>query len=84
MSNLDPGEAEEVGAVFNIPTALVKEIAYINDEWNGWHGTAEERFATVRTWVAGHIKQAYYLRRDILSGQMTLVPDPEPPQKDVA
>jgi hypothetical protein len=54
MSNLDPSEAVEVGDAFNIPPALVKEIAYVNDEWS-WRGTPEERYETVRKWALKHL-----------------------------
>jgi hypothetical protein len=54
MSNIDPSEPEEVGAAFNIPCALVKEISSVNDEWD-WRGTPEQRFETVRKWVVAQL-----------------------------
>jgi hypothetical protein len=55
MSNIDPTEAEEVGAAFNIPPALVKEIVYVNDEWC-WRDTPEQTFENVRKWVLSQLK----------------------------
>lgn len=54
MNNLDPGESEEVGVAFNISPALVKETAYVNDEWS-YRVTPEERFTIVRKWAASQI-----------------------------
>jgi hypothetical protein len=54
MSKLDPTEPEEVAAAFGISEALVKEITYVNDEWD-WRGTPEKRYETVRKWVVEHI-----------------------------
>lgn len=55
MEKLDPYEYEDVAKAFHIAPALAQEIAYINDEWNR-HQTPEERWQTVRRWVAENIK----------------------------
>lgn len=54
MSNIDPTEPEEVSATFNISEALVKEITYVNDEWE-WHATPEKRFEVVRNWTISQL-----------------------------
>jgi hypothetical protein len=50
MSKLDPTEPEEVASAFGISPALVKELTFVNDEWN-WRETPEERYEVVRNWV---------------------------------
>lgn len=56
MSNVDPEDDEAVTALFGIPNALAREIMYMNDEaW--WRSTPEDRWAKMREWVAGHIKE---------------------------
>ena len=51
MSKLDPTEPEEVASAFGVSVALVKEITFVNDEWN-WRETPEKRYEVVRSWVA--------------------------------
>ena len=54
MSNIDPTEATEVADAFDVSPALVKEIAFVNDDWE-WHATPEKRFEVVRAWVVKQI-----------------------------
>lgn len=44
-------EADSVGPVFGISSALAREIMYINDEAGYHKETAEERWIRVRTWA---------------------------------
>jgi len=62
MSNLDPYECEEVARAFGIAPAMVREIAYENDEGGSWRPfheqeTGEERWARMRQWIASQIKE---------------------------
>lgn len=57
MSTIDPCETDEVAAKFGISEALVKEIAFINDNDFGYNQSPEERFAEVRKWAVGHTRQ---------------------------
>jgi hypothetical protein len=57
MSNIDPTEPTEVAATFNIPEALVKEITYVNDEWE-YGITPERRFEIVRNWAKSQLVSA--------------------------
>lgn len=54
MAPIDPYEPEDVAKAFGISRALAQEIAHINDDWHR-HATPEERWQTVRNWVAEHI-----------------------------
>jgi hypothetical protein len=70
MSKLDPYEAVDIADSFNISPALVKEIAFVNDEWE-WHATPEKRFEVVRKWAESHLATS----KQGISGQS----DPEAP-----
>jgi hypothetical protein len=68
MQKLDPEEPESVAAAFDIATPLAQEIVYMNDEYldSKWNETTkryedvkpEERWASMRDWVASQIKPA--------------------------
>lgn len=53
MSVLDPENPEGIAGAFGIAHQLVREIEWINDEWSA---TPEERWQTVRQWVASNLK----------------------------
>jgi hypothetical protein len=52
MSAIDAEEPLEVADAFDIAPALVKEIAYINDEEPWVQLTPEKRWLYVREWIA--------------------------------
>jgi len=68
MQKLDPEEPESVAAAFDIATPLAQEIVYMNDEHfdSRWNEATkryedikpEERWASMRAWVASQIKPA--------------------------
>ena len=57
VSEIDPGEREEIAWVLGIAEALVAEVAFQNDECAGWEArpwigeTPEQRFTRMRRWV---------------------------------
>lgn len=59
---LDPEDNETLAKTFNIAEALVKEIAYLNDEeWRDWGHKDEKKGANarwhyMRRWVELHLK----------------------------
>jgi len=53
VADLDPEDPETLAEVFGVSNALIREIAYINDE--GVVETPEERFRYVRMWVEKQI-----------------------------
>ncbi len=55
MSRLDPEEPEKVAKAFGVAPALVREIAFVNDDWQR-HQTAEQRWAKMRAWVSENLK----------------------------
>lgn len=55
IGNLDPYEPETIAKAFGIAPALVREIAFINDDW-GRHASPEERWQIVRRWLSEQIK----------------------------
>ena len=59
MSGIDPEDRETVAAKFGIAEALAAEIVYMNDEFFYWQDseTPEARFARMRKWLVGNIKQ---------------------------
>lgn len=62
VSNIDPHDPEGVSGAMGVAEALVREIAWVNDEaasgyWNS-NETPERRFERVRAWVAGQIRNA--------------------------
>lgn len=58
MDQLDSGEPDQVAAAFGVSEALVKEIAFINDDDFGYRDSPEDRFSMVRRWVVQNIRQA--------------------------
>jgi len=56
LSELDPYDYEGVAKAFGVAPALVREIAFENDE--GWNQTPEKRWEYMRKWVADQIKEA--------------------------
>lgn len=58
MDNIDAHDPPQVAGLFGIAEALVREIAYVNDEdWWG-ESTPENRFKRVRKWVADNLIEA--------------------------
>lgn len=55
-SCVDPFEREQVADLFGISEALAAEIAYENDDDFGRPITDEERWAWMRRWVEGQIR----------------------------
>lgn len=60
VTDLDESDRDQVGKAFNIAPALAAEIAYVNDEEDGYprrsaDETPEQRFERMRKWVAGQI-----------------------------
>lgn len=55
MAKLDPEDPDQVAATFGISSALSREIAYVNDEWNR-NDTPAERFVRVRAWVVKQLE----------------------------
>jgi hypothetical protein len=56
LGELDPGDHDKLGEVFNISPKLVQEIEYVNDEYGPWNATPEQRFTAVRKWVVEQIR----------------------------
>lgn len=57
LSTMDPDDPGPIAAAFEIPCALVQEIAYINDEaYYAGPETPEERHARVLAWVEKQIQ----------------------------
>lgn len=54
MTALDPENYDAVAATFNIASPLAQEIVFMNDEAN-WRQTPEQRWASMRRWVASLI-----------------------------
>lgn len=59
MSKLDPENPEGVACTFGISTALAREIAFMNDEWD-YYGreTPEARYQRMRKWIESQIVEA--------------------------
>jgi hypothetical protein len=56
VSNLDPGEPDDVAETFGVARALVQEIAFENDEdFSPTDRTSAERWQRMRRWVAARI-----------------------------
>jgi hypothetical protein len=53
MSNIDPEDWEQVARAFGISEALVREIAFLNDDYNH----PGRRWAGMRTWVEDMLKR---------------------------
>lgn len=57
MTKIDLGNNETIADRFGIPDALVREIAYMNDEYCDWETeTPEERFVRMRAWIVSNIR----------------------------
>lgn len=58
MTGLDPEDAENVGAIFKIAPAMVREIVFFNDDEFTYQvpdETPERRWQRMRDWVAKQI-----------------------------
>lgn len=56
MAFLDPEDADAVARAFGIASVMAQEIVWVNDEAGPWRETPEQRFARVRKWVVGQIR----------------------------
>ena len=56
MAHLDPYDDYAVSAKFDIAQAMVREIAWINDEASYAVETSEQRWTRVRAWAVRNIK----------------------------
>jgi len=56
MDDIDVEESFDVAAMFGVSEALVREIACINDDYDGLRNySPEERWANVRDWVSKQV-----------------------------
>jgi hypothetical protein len=55
MAPLDPEDPETVAGVFNIASALSREVVWVNDEMGRHDETPEQRFERVRRWAVRQI-----------------------------
>lgn len=55
MSEIDPGDVDEVAGTFNVARALAADILYANDEAGPRSETPAERWVRIRAWVAARI-----------------------------
>lgn len=55
VGNVDPEDTEAVAKVTGLAESMVREIAYMNDDWRG--ETQQVRWARMRAWVASQIKE---------------------------
>ncbi len=51
LAPIDPEDSDTVAGVFNIASALSREVVYVNDEWGPHNETPEQRFVRVRKWA---------------------------------
>lgn len=56
MSQLDPEDAQAVGAAFDIAGVLAQEVVYMNDEWGDHKETPEARWVRMRAWAETQLK----------------------------
>lgn len=54
MSKIDPEDADQVAAAFNISPCLAQEIEFENDEYSR-NESQEERWQRMRNWIASKI-----------------------------
>src|ERR1700677_3775637 len=59
MEALDPDNYDQIADVFGIAHQLVQEIEFENDEDGDYYGkrTPEQRWAHMRAWAAGKLKE---------------------------
>lgn len=57
MGSLDPEDPEQVAGAFQVSGALVREIAYENDEWLDCFETPEHRWRRMRDWVVSQLRE---------------------------
>ena len=55
MSEIDPEDAESVGAIFDIAESLAREVVYMNDEGSYNSECPRQRFIRMRAWVESQI-----------------------------
>lgn len=55
MDTIDPYDAEQVSASFDVSMALAREIVFMNDECGTWDETPEQRWVRMRRWVSEQI-----------------------------
>lgn len=56
MSRLDPEDPQKVSEAFGVASALVQEIAFMNEEWVSYDETPEQRWKRMRQWVLEQIR----------------------------
>jgi len=57
MDALYPEDSEQVARAFGVADALVREIAFMNDEGGHWNETPEARWTRMRRWVQSQLAQ---------------------------
>lgn len=58
LAPINPEDVETVAGVFNIASALSREVVYVNDEWGPRRETPKQRFVRVRDWAAKQISKS--------------------------
>lgn len=58
VKDIDPDEPDEVAAAIGLSDAMVREIAYLNDDCGRHAETPEQRWIRMRKWVADNLKTA--------------------------
>jgi hypothetical protein len=58
MANIDPYDSVTVASLFGVSDALVREIAFVNDEYTCTNETPEQRYSMMREWVQKQIRAA--------------------------
>jgi hypothetical protein len=64
MAPLDPDDPETVSGVFDIATALGREVVFVNDEMGPYKETPEARFIRVRKWAESQLAGAALKARE--------------------
>lgn len=61
MTKIDPEGYSELGKMFDVSSALIQEIEYVNDEEGDWYcaRSPAERWVFVRKWVAKQIGEEW-------------------------
>jgi hypothetical protein len=57
VKDLDPEEPDDVSAAVGLSDAMVREIAYLNDDCGSHEETPEERWSRMRKWVDSNLKK---------------------------